>query len=188
MVQILTCRGAHSVHCAAAADCRGRLLALQCESRHRDSGCLPPTDVNYTKRGELVVQAATPLSNTASRWRIAHRQVHRQVQTIMCTADPHLHKQPRSRFQRSRSLSRPSSTERTLRHCHGIHAPSLHPSKKLNETLRPRSKQHAASAQLNTAPHPMPSTNAVNMKRFDILALLWNAWCCEALSKGRVGG
>jgi hypothetical protein len=48
MVQILTCRGAHSVHCAAAADCRGRLLALQCESRHRDSGCLPPTDVNYT--------------------------------------------------------------------------------------------------------------------------------------------
>lgn len=42
---------------------------------------LPPTLIllNYTKRGELVAQAATPLSSTASRWRIAHRQVHRHV-------------------------------------------------------------------------------------------------------------
>ncbi|XPS75730.1 hypothetical protein M3J09_007799 [Ascochyta lentis] len=56
-----------------------------------------------------------------------------------------------------------------------------HPSKKLNETLPPRTTPNTASVHLYTAPYPMPSTYSINLKRFDILAFIQNAWSTAPL-------
>jgi hypothetical protein len=149
---------------------------LQCESRYRDSGCLPPTWILITQSAvnplykRLLHQVARRRAGPTQR--IAHRQVH---SGLTSTTNTHTHTDRPSGSQRNQSsnvleaspVRSAQSAHSALRHRRS--AP-MHPSKKLNETLQPSTRLQAASAQLKTAPHPMPSDNLMNMKRFDILA------------------